>query len=364
MISADLTALLRLYSIPGIGSGRMRNLITHFGSPQAALAAPLQKLMRIHSIERATAIKIKNEVDEAFVENQLTAIHKHKIKLVSYWDKEYPRRLKKIYDPPALLFMKGDYQPSDERAIGIVGTRMPTSYGRVITEQFCKQLVSYQLTIISGLARGVDTIAHQTVLNHGGRTIAVLGSGIDNIYPPENRKLAEKIADQGAVLSEYPMGTKPDAGNFPRRNRIISGLSLGILITEAGVKSGALITAFQALEQNREVFAIPGPINSARSIGTNKLIKEGAILVQDVSDIINELEGQIEKIERIDKREEMRLSGLEKEVFDLLSDEPRHVDYLAQKAQRSTPEILTVLLTLELMGVVKQLSGKCFIKFY
>jgi DNA processing protein len=231
-----------------------------------------------------------------------------------------------------------------------------------VTEQFSKELVESKFTIVSGMARGIDTIAHRQALKSGGRTIAVLGSGIDKIYPPENRKLSEQISENGAVISEYPFGTNPDGGNFPRRNRIISGLSLGILITEAGAKSGALITAFQALEQNREVFAVPGPINSGKSAGSNQLIKEGAKLVQGMQDILQELEGQVEQKISAPERKRPKLHGMEKNVYEFLNDEPVHVDALAMKAGKSVPEILTILLTLELMGVVKQLSGKMFVQ--
>ena len=355
-------SLLKLYSIPGIGPGRMRNLISALGSPQAVLDAPLQHLIRVQGIEKTTAIKIKNEVDEHFVELQLNYINKNDVEILSFWDKNYPLRLKKIYDPPAFLFMKGQIKPSDEMAIGIVGTRVPSHYGTIITEQFSKELASNGFTIVSGFARGVDTIAHTAALKSGGRTIAVLGSGIDNIYPPENKKIAVEIIENGAIISEYPIGTNPDAGNFPRRNRIISGLSLGILITEAGAKSGALITAFQALEQNREVFATPGPINSAKSAGTNQLIKEGAKLVQGTLDILQELDGQISITKKVKPKVMPSLKGLEKTIFEKLSDSPAHVDQLAEKCKKTVPEILSVLLTLELMGVVKQLSGKMFVR--
>jgi len=361
MIDSEHMALLRLCSIPGIGSGRMRNLISILGSVQAVLDAPMQKLIRVPGIERATAIKIKKEVDPDFVERQLRFISEHHIKIISYWDKEYPPRLKKIYDPPALLFVKGEFSEEDNLAIGIVGTRMPSHYGRVITEQFSRELAGNKFTIVSGLARGVDPIAHQAVLKSGGRTIAVLGSGLVQVYPPENKLLSEKIARQGVLVSEYPVGTKPDAGNFPRRNRIISGMSLGILITEAGMKSGALITAFQALEQNREVFAVPGPINSGKSTGTNQLLKEGATLVQGTGDILRELGGQLNKDIPAREKEVPQLKGVEKEIYQLLSDQPRHIDELVLQTKKTSPEILSVLLTLELLGYVKQLQGKHFI---
>ena len=362
MSNFSIEELLKLYSVQGIGPGRMRNLISKFGSPDEVLKAPMQQLVRVQGIEKPTAQRIKNEVNEKFVEIQLNYIQKNQVKLVSFWDKNYPAQLKKIYDPPAFLFIKGEFRSEDEIAIGIVGTRIPSHYGKIITEQFSTELTSHNFTIISGLARGIDTIAHKAALKNKGRTIAVLGCGLNKIYPPENNKIAMEIMEHGAVVSEFPIGTIPDARNFPRRNRIISGLSLGVLITEAGAKSGALITAFQALEQNREVFAVPGPINSGRSAGTNQLIKEGAKLVQGTQDILLELEGQIGSQPKTNKKQSPQLKGLEKTIFDLLSEEPTHVDQLAQKCQRTTPEVLSVLLTLELLGLIKQLSGKMFVQ--
>lgn len=340
----------------------MRNLLGNFNSPDEVLEAPVQRLLKIPGIDTKIANNIKNGINQKFIDKQLDQIKKNNIDILSYWDENYPDSLKKIYDPPAFLFIKGSILAEDDLSIGIVGSRLTSQYGKSVTDQFATELSDLKFTIISGMARGIDTVAHKAALNAGGRTIAVLGSGIDNIYPPENNKLLEQIAENGAVISEYPLGTFPDAGNFPRRNRIISGLSLGVLITEAGVKSGALITAFQALEQNREVFAVPGPINTGRSTGSNQLIKEGAKLVQGVQDIIRELENQIEYVFKTPVKKQPHLKGLDKIIFDLLQDEPQHVDTLAMQTNKSVPEVLTVLLTLELMGIVRQLSGKMFVR--
>ncbi len=340
----------------------MRNLLSTFNSPDEVLQAPTQKLLQIPGIDKKIATNIKNGINQDFINKQLDQLDKNKIDILSYWDENYPESLKKIYDPPAFLFIKGSILQQDDLSIGIVGSRVPSHYGKSVTEQFSRELVGLKFTIISGMARGIDTAAHNGALKAGGRTIAVLGSGIDIVYPPENNKLLEQIAENGAVISEYPLGTYPDGGNFPRRNRIISGLSLGVLITEAGAKSGALITAFQALEQNREVFAVPGPINSGKSAGSNQLIKEGAKLVQGVQDIVRELENQIEFRIKTPEKEQPNLKGLDKVIFDLLQDEPQHVDNLAMKAKKSVPEVLTVLLTLELLGIVRQLSGKMFVQ--
>jgi DNA processing protein len=362
MIRFEIVPLLKLYSIPGIGSVRMRQLIGTFGSPQEVLDAPVQKLIRVPSIDRAIALKIKRDVDDKFVQQQLDLLNKFEIKIMSFWDEGYPEPLKRIFDPPAFIFYKGNFNPEDKLALAIVGTRVPTQYGKIVTEQICRNLVENGITVVSGLARGVDTLAHRSAVINKGRTIAVLGSGLDTIYPPENRKLAEEIVQCGALISEYPLGTLPDAGNFPRRNRIISGLSMGVLIIEAGIKSGALITAFQALEQNREVFAIPGPITSGKSAGTNQLIKEGAKLVQNISDILKELEGPLKLKTGNGAQKVMSLSGVEKEIYDLLGKEPVHVDRLVQSSRKSAPEVLTALLSLELMGLIRQLAGKMFIQ--
>jgi DNA processing protein len=362
MNETDFTDLLRLYSIQGIGATRIRNLITAFGSPKAVLMAPIQRLIRIQGIEKDIALRIKKKVDEKYVSYQLDYLKKNNIKVLTYWDNHYPPRLKKIYDAPVILFYQGDISILKTDALGVVGTRNPSEYGKMITEKFCRDLIKYKLTIVSGLARGVDTVAHRTVVKNGGKTIAVLGCGLDQIYPPENKNLANQITNNGLLISEYRIGTIPDPGNFPRRNRIISGLSLGTLVSEAGKKSGALITAYQALDQNREVFAIPGPINSRKSQGTNSLIKQGAKLVQETDDIIQELENQLGNIESIDEQKTNMLKGFEKTLFGMLSDDPVHIDLLARKCERTTSEVLSVLLTLELMGVAKQLSGKMFVR--
>lgn len=359
----DLESLIKLYAIQGIGSTRVRNLIAAFGNSHAVLNAPLQKLIRVQGIERQTALRIKEKTNEKFVYNQLKYLEKSDINVLTYWDHDYPARLKKIYDAPILLFFKGDISVLKTNAIGVVGTRHPSSYGMMITDKFCRELTAYNLTIVSGLARGVDTIAHRTVLKNEGKTIAVLGSGLDQIYPPENKNIAHQITENGAVISEFLFGTIPDPGNFPRRNRIISGLSLGVLVCEAGVKSGALITAYQALDQNREVFAVPGPINSRKSAGANLLIKQGAMLVQNTTEILQELESQLGDVDESMGDSPMpELKGFENKVYHMLSEEPLHIDYLAQHSQRTIPQVLSALLTLELMGIVKQLSGKMFVR--
>ncbi len=355
-------ALLALYSVPGIGPARMRKLISYFGCPQKVLDASARSLTLVEGIELKTAQKIKAGINDKFVQDQLKFLDEEHVQILTFWDKAYPDRLKRIYDPPAFLFVKGDVKLLDTQAIGIVGSRIPTSYGRTITEQLSLDLALNNLTIISGFARGVDTIAHSAALKSGGKTIAVLGNGLDIVYPSENRKFLKAFEKQGLFVTEYPFGTKPEAGNFPKRNRIISGLSLGVLVTEAGAKSGALLTAMYAIDQNREVFSVPGPVTSGKSTGTNNLIKQGAKLVQGINDITSELLGQLSLNLGQPTRPEPKLNEKEKVLYNLLSNDALHIDQLAIKAGISTTEALTTLLTLELSGAVRQMAGKMFTK--
>jgi len=355
----SIEALLSLYSVAGIGGTKMRKLISFFGSPQAVLDASSRQLMELEGIDKKTAQNIKSGINHHFVELQLKMLEKGPAKILTFWDKQYPERLKRIYDPPAFLFVEGNLELIDMPSIGIVGSRLPTDYGKTITEIITRDLVKKQITIISGFARGIDSVAHKTTLAHGGNTIAVLGNGLDIVYPSENIRLKKGFEKQGLFISEYPFFTKPDAGNFPKRNRIISGLSLGVLVTEAGEKSGALLTAMYALDQNREVFAVPGPVNSEASRGTNNLIKQGARLVQSADDIIAEISAYLD-VDVNKPKPAPNLKGLAKVIYNLLENEPLHIDQLARKAEVSTSEALTCLLTLELSGNVRQMAGKMF----
>ena len=360
----SLEALLGLYSVQGIGPTRMRKLISKFESPQAVLNANLTQLTKIEGFDQKIAEKILEGPDEQFVENQLELLDKYHTKLITYWDAQYPARLKKIYDPPVFLFYKGNTGCLNNAVMAVVGTRKPSSYGRMITEKFTAELVRRGLAISSGLARGIDTIANKTTLKNAGTAIAVLGNGLDQIYPPENRELYQEIIEKGIIISEYPMATLPDAMNFPKRNRIISGLSLGVLVCEAGDKSGALLTALYANDQNREVFAIPGSIVSEKSAGTNKLIRNGAKLTSCVQDILDELKGQtnLDFSEKTEKTAEPELKGPSKKIYKILNMDPIHIDKLAFDAGMATAEVLSILLILELKGFIRQLAGKMFIR--
>jgi DNA processing protein len=361
-LNQDILSYLALYSVPEVGTQRIVSLVRRFGSAREALDASLGELTKVEDIGDKVARNIKYQVNWKLAQEQLSLAERKKFKISTFFDEEYPKSLKNIYDPPPLIFFKGEIRPEDQKAIAVVGSRKASSYGRMVTESLVGELASRGITIVSGLARGIDSISHQAALKAGGRTIAVLGSGLDIIYPPENRKLADGIAENGAVISEFFLGTKPEATNFPQRNRVISGLCLGIVIVEAGPKSGALLTARHALEQNREVFAVPGDIRSQGSKGTNELIKQGAKLVSSVEDILvelNELTNASAKKERIE-RVEQDLPKEEKEIFKLLFVEPCHIDKISKELGLRSSEALSFLLSLELKGLVKQLPGKVF----
>jgi len=331
------------------------------------LHASLSALLTVPSLGQQTATAIRTHRDDAFAEDQLRLADRHGVRIVTCRSEEYPARLRHIYDPPPLLYVRGRLTDADEHAVAIVGTRRATAYGRLMAERLGAALSDHGLTVVSGLARGIDTAAHRGAIGHQGRTVAVLGSGLDKPYPPENRGLMDEIVDTGAVISEQPLGTGPDAVNFPQRNRIISGMSLGVIVIEAGEDSGALITAQYALDQDREVFAVPGPITSTASEGTNRLIKRGtAKLIQSVDDVIEELAPQLGLSLPASSAPPapLQLSLLpdEDRLYHVLSDAPQHIDILAASANLSTSQALAVLLSLELKGAVRQLPGKVFVR--
>ncbi len=364
----NLEQLLNLNAIQGVGPTRLRSLVARFRSTEKIFKASFKELTSVDGVDDKTAKNILQYSNFNYGSEQLKRANERGIEIISFWDERYPENLKRIYDPPVLLYVKGSLEKEDKFAISIVGMRMPSDYGRLIAEKLSKQLSSKGMVVVSGMARGIDTISHRAAVQCNGRTIAVLGSGLDRIYPPENGKLAEEITKKGALVSEFELGTAPDAVNFPRRNRIISGLSLGTVVVEAGVKSGALLTANYSLEQNREVFAVPGNINSMKSAGTNQLIKMGAKLVISVEDILIELQPQLKHFLKAEKEKDnyqdidKNLSEVEKTILKQLSNEPIHIDKLAPLVKKTTGETLSVLLPLEFKGLVKQLPGKLFIR--
>ncbi|MBI3994522.1 MAG: DNA-protecting protein DprA, partial [Nitrospirae bacterium] len=312
--------------------------------------------------------------DDTAIARELDRVDEMEYDLIGLTDPRYPDLLKMIPDPPPYLYLKGDLRPEDNRAVAIVGARRASGYGRAVTEQLSRELAVRGFTIVSGMARGIDGWAHQAALEVPGRTIAVLGSGLDILYPREHDELREAISRQGAVLSDYPLGTPPDPVNFPKRNRVISGLSLGVVVVEAAENSGSLITARLALDQGREVFAVPGPIGTKTSIGTHALIKQGAKLVENVEDILDELLPQLEgpsDATSADATPARDLAGKprrpallpdERIVYECLTAEPRHIDELTAVLRLAPAKTAGVLLQLELKGAVRQLAGNLFIR--
>lgn len=366
--------LLILSCIPGIGANRLRLLINHFKDTSNILNSSMREVMCIEGFNKKLAssiVNFKNSPDYnkaiSYANSQLSKLNKVGGKIVTYWDKSYPELLKKIFDPPPYLFLRGDLSDQDKYSIALVGTRNPTKYGVSVAEKFTREFVKLGITVVSGLARGIDTIVHSTVLKSGGRTLAVVGSGIDVIYPPENRNLFMKILEAGAVISEFEMGAKPDAVNFPKRNRIISGISLGTIVVETGIDGGAMITAQTALDQDKEVFAVPGLITNEKALGCNTLIRDNrAKLVISVDDVLVELEPKLKPIlklsKKIETKPQVNLNLFEKKIYDLLMEEPIHIDVLAEKSGLPISDVLVNLLNLEFKGLVKQLPGKMFLK--
>jgi DNA processing protein len=358
----NITDLLFLLTIPQIGPVRIRKLFQVFESVEEIIKAPIQKLVALEGFDYKLAQQLKTSGYQGEVEQQLSLIKKHKIQIITIWDKNYPDLLKRISDPPVVLFYKGIIEFLGQNSLAVVGTRTPSDYGKMVTSRIVSQLVEHGVTIISGMARGIDSIAHSICLRDGGKTFAVLGCGLDYCYPPENLKLFQKIPERGIVFSEYFLGVGPDATNFPKRNRIISGLAQGTLVVEAGNRSGALLTAYYALNQNREVFAVPGNITSAKSQGTNRLIKQGAKLVETVEDIIEEIKLFQRHTIPPQKKIPGNLKESERKILLCLSKEPKHIDKLVSDLQETPSTILSGLLTLELMGLVQQLVGKMFVR--
>ena len=333
--------------------------------------ASVRELNNVAGLGAKTIAAIKSFNSKERVEKEIYFLNKYQVSLITLGDVHYPQNLFNIYDPPPILYVKGVIKKEDSFALAIVGSRSASLYGRLITEKISREMARRRVTVVSGMARGIDTCAHQGVLSARGRTIAVMGCGIDIIYPSENRELWEKIVANGAVISEFPFSTPPDKNNFPTRNRIISGLSLGVVVVEASIISGSLITARSAMDQGREVFAVPGNVNSQGSKGTNHLIKEGAKLVTDVNDIFEDIYPQYD-----DGNPVPQPSGKEEEISEIaaslcpeagmilaaLSQHPIHVDDIIVKTKLSSSEVLCQLLDLELKGLARQLPGKMFLR--
>lgn len=352
--------LLALHSIDGLGPIRLKAILEYFKDPKLAWEANIAELRKI-GIPQNTIQKLIGTRSKLEPETYAEKIAQSGIKWITVFDDSYPKLLTQIYDPPAVLYFKGKLKP-DEKAIGVVGTRKITGYGKVVTEQFAKGLVAAGLTIVSGLARGVDAEAHKTAVAEGGQTIAVLGGGLNRIFPPENRGLAEKIASGfGAVISEFPPDYPALPGNFPARNRIISGLSLAVLVIEAAEDSGSLITARSALEQGREVFAVPGPVTSSLSKGTVDLIRAGAMAVFSPEDILEELDMNQVQSPKLKVQSE-NLSEEERRVLAVLENENRHIDEIGRELKFSSPKISALLLRMEISGLVQSMGAGIYCK--
>ena len=375
-MSESITFWMALTRIEGLGIRGCHKLIEHFGSPQAAYMASLTELESCGVPARvAQAIFAQEALKEA--EREVEEASKAGCQLIVFDSEAYPPLLKQIPDAPLLLYMRGDAKVLSQYAVAVVGSRRPSAYGSSVAHRLAHDLARRQLVVVSGLARGVDSAAHHGALEAQGKTVAVLGSGIDVIYPRENKRLADEIAKSGAVISEFPLGTGPTPQNFPIRNRIISGLSLGVVVVEASEYSGSLITARLALEQNREVYAVPGNITSAQSFGPNHLIKQGAKLVDQWMDVIEEFPPEV-RMQLLPPEEATEgepigaqsanlfaasITPEQKAVFEVLrADQALFVDDIVGAVRVPHPRVLGALLELEMNGLIRQLPGKNFIR--
>ncbi len=356
-----LINLMTLSSIDGIGAKRIYQLIEHFGSAEEILRASVHDLSSVPGIGRETASLIHENQDRNKAENLVEKIEKLHWGYFLYDDPGYPSPLKQILDRPPYLFYRGSYNEKDLNAVAIVGSREASEEGRFFAEKLAGELAKNEVTVVSGMARGTDMASHRGALNAGGRTIAVFGSSLDVIYPPEGRSMAEKIIESGCIFSEYPPDTKPYGPNFPKRNRIIAGLSQGVVVIEAAMRSGALSTANHALAQNREVFAVPGSPRVDTSTGTNNLIKEGARLLTSVEDIFSELPRLKGRVKAVKVKENDNLTETEKNILNLFEADPVHIDSISRSLNKPVSELMEILLALELKGIIKELSGKRFI---
>ena len=345
-------------------------LLAYFDSPEEIFSASINELIEITGISvniarRILNAKVKYPETLEELKKESERLSKYGGNILTVLDEDYPERLKNIYSPPVILYYIGDISIINNDSVAIVGTRQPSRYGIKQAEKFSEELTENGLTIVSGLARGIDSAAHKACLKSGGKTIAAVGSGLDWIYPPENKSLFHEIAEKGLILSEYKLGTKPDGKNFPQRNRIIAGVTLGALVVETKTSGGALNTASIALNEGREVFAIPGNLGVLTSEGTNLLIQRGeAKIILKVSDILEELNiaSSHEKEKRVKQIDTSQLNLFEQKIYESLSDEPLHIDSISAKSGLSVVDCSIHLLSLEFKGIVEQLPGKYFVK--
>ena len=351
-----------------LGAGRVtfHKLVRHFGSAREVFSASQRE---IHSVDRHIGEKLAERIAACDPEREIAAEQQRMERcgatVLTLNAPGYPLNLRAIYDPPPVLYVLGEVRKEDLICFSIVGTRRPTRYGRSVASMLAKGLAERGLTIVSGMARGIDSCAHRGALDGLGRTIGVLGCGVDVVYPAELRTLRDRIVGSGAIVSEFPMGTRPNRGNFPMRNRVISGLSLGTMVVEAGAGSGALITASIALEQGREVLAVPGYITTPASAGTNRLIRDGAKIVTCVEDVVEEFSPQVQALLSAapsSRGEEEALAPEEARLYGLVTDEEQHIEFLIAQSGLPAAEVSSILVRLELAGLVKQYAGKLFVR--
>ena len=360
-------AAVRLSLVPGIGPRTYAQLVAAFGGPEQVLRAAPAALKALPGIGAKLARDVALACQEIDVDEELQRCTDFGIHILEVRSTDYPRRLKEIFDPPSVLYCQGQLLPQDDLALAIVGTRHASPYGLMQADRFAKGLALAGLTIVSGLARGIDAAAHRGALAAGGRTIAVLGSGILNLYPPDHRPLADEIVARGAVLSEFPTLQPPKAGAFPRRNRLISGLALGVLVIEAADRSGALISARHAMEQGREVFALPGRVDNRNSRGCHRLIRDGATLVESIDDVLAELgplatPTTINSTKAIHHPAELSLNDREQTVLQAIDKEPTNIDEIVRKTAFPVQQILATVSVLEMRRLVRRVSGSALIR--
>jgi DNA processing protein len=355
---------LALKMIPNLGNITYKHLVERFGDPATVFKAKLNNLLEVEGLRLHTAKHILGRAWEGNPQDELMAIEKTGIRLITLSDSSYPKDLREIHDPPPLLYLRGNDIPADRTIVAVVGSRNPSHYGLKVTEEICQALAQRNISVVSGMAKGIDSAAHRGCLRGRGFTIAVLGSGMDIIYPESNTSLFNHIAEKGSILTEFPLGTPPEAWNFPTRNRIISGLSKGVVVVEASKRSGSLITASLALDQGREVLAVPGSIESFKSTGTHLLIKQGAKLVENADDIVQELglnDHSPAQAAMDTKRALPFMEEDEKRIYDLLSDYPLHIDHITLRSKMDSAKVASLLTRLELKGIIMQLPGKMFV---
>lgn len=355
-------AYIALNMVPKIGPIRVRRLLEAFGSPSAVLSAPLERLQSVKGVGADAAKSLREWESLVDLPGELALVRDAGVKVLTLASPDYPALLREIHDPPTVLYILGDILERDRHAIGVIGTRKPSHYATDCAKKLSYQLAYAGVTVVSGLARGVDTAAHQAALAAKGRTIGVLGSGLLEFYPPENRTLAEKIATSGAVVTEFSMRVKADRQTFPMRNRIISGCSFGVLVVEAGAQSGALISANQAGEQGRSIYAVPGRIDNPTAIGSNRLIQQGAKLVTSAADILDDMGILFAEKPQLVPARAPELSGTELAVHSALRDDETHIDTVIERSGLPSHTVSSTLFALELKKLVRQLPGSRFVK--